>query len=454
MAITNQQEVDRCKSKVSIVFDEDKVSSIVDEIARDIGKNYKIAGFRKGKAPVSAIKASSRKYILDAAKQKLVSEAYEDILFENKWKPFGQPKVENINVTYKNFSADMTIGYAPDFKLEQYKGLKLKSPESLPDKNFVIEKITNNLCEQHGTPRDFTEDDIVLMEDICIVNFTGTIEGKTFKGNEGKNIKLVIGTNMAVDGFEEKLIGMKPGENREFEIEFPTDFKVTQIAGKKVLFSVDVASAQKREKSELNEELAKKIGVSSLNELNDIIEKNAQSQLDNMKNSMLRNVMLDQLIEKNDFEVPVWMINEIVTALSKEKKLDLSKIQDGEREELKWEATKKIRLSFIFEKIKDEEVETVLSNEEIINVINTNMGKFPENMRERLVKGQDINMLAQLSSEIQDEHVIKWVIDNSEIVEEENSEEEIETKQADTEENLTEENKEGENNGEEEGCDR
>jgi len=116
MPITEIEKVEECKFRITFDYDEDKITQEADAIAYDIGKNHALPGFRKGKAPVDAVKTIARKHVLNATKNKLMNDAFEDILHEKKWRPFGQPQVEEANLTYKKFSLKIVLAHAPEIK--------------------------------------------------------------------------------------------------------------------------------------------------------------------------------------------------------------------------------------------------------------------------------------------------------------------------------------------------
>ncbi len=413
MSIDNQEIIDKCKSKITVSFDTEKITEVVDEIAKNIGKHNKIAGFRKGRAPINAIKAVARKHILDMATQKLVSEAFEDVLFENDWKPFGQPKVENVNITYKNFCVDMTVGYVPEFELKNYDGIELNEPENIPTEEFIIERITDSLCEQNGTMQAFDDDDFLLIGDDAIISYIGKIDGEDFVGNSAEDIPLNIGANMAVDGFEDELIGMKVDETREFEITFPEDYKIEHLVSKTVNFNVKLNSASRKKKADIDEEFIKKLGFPTLDDLNTYIAQQAKAQIDNARLNSARGEILTKLVSNIEIDIPDWMAVEIAINLAKAQKMNWIDLDDTKKDELLNDSTHKLKLSFIFDKIKEVEMDTVLSNEEIMNIINANLGKFPEEIKKQLINQQNPQLLTQISSEVQDEHLIKWLIDRA-----------------------------------------
>jgi trigger factor len=426
--ITNQEKLDECKVKVSFSFEKEKVSSVVDEIANDVRVNYKIAGFRKGKASIDAIKVAARKYILDTARQKLVTEAYEDIMFENNWKSFGQPFVNDVKIGLNNFYVQMTIGYMPEFELNSYKELEVPAPENLPTIDLVADRTKESLCMENGDQLPFEENDFILNGDTVIINYTSLIDGQPYENSSAEGVLLNVGTNQALDGFEENLIGMRPGETREFELTFGEDFSVPVMAGKTVKFMVELMSASRKSPATYSDELAQKLGLKDLADLEEKVLASAQQQLDNYAFQMVRQSVLLKLLESNSLEVPMWMVVEVAKQLCQQQKLDWSTIDDESRGQLLLGAKNKIKLTFFFEKIKEQEPDTVLSTEELLSIVNANANNFPENVRTELQKGTNFALFQQIFTEVQDEHISKWLVKSSKFVKEEVKEQTLEVK--------------------------
>jgi trigger factor len=416
MSIVKQELVDECKSKITVTFDKEKVNSLVDEIATELGKNYTIRGHRKGKCPIESIKLSARKHILDQVKQKLVTEAYEDTLFELNIKPFGQPMVNELKVSFDNFSAELTIGYMPDFQLQQYKDFAVDKPADLPQREVMADMLKERLCEQHGGNSPFTEDDFVLNGDTCVINYEGTVDGLAFENSKAEGIVVNVGSNTSVAGFEDQLIGMKPEDYREFDISFSEDFSVADLAGKVVKFKVSLLSASRKTPATYDEDLATTLGLDSLEALDKEVDKQAQAQVDNYIFSMVRNLVLHKLLEANPVAIPMWQVVEIAKQVALQHNYDWSTVEDDVRAQLLVEAQNKIKVSYIFEKIKETEAETVLSTEEMLSILNANVNNFPENVQKELQKGTNFELFQQIFREIQDEHIVRWLVNNTRLV--------------------------------------
>lgn len=419
MGIVKQENIDVCKTKFSFTFEKEKVENLANEIAADISKNHTVKGFRKGHCDLQSIKLSARAHILDNIKQKLITEAYEDILFETGLKAFGQPTVSDMKATLTSFSADLIIGYTPPFELGQYKDLEIIKPNDLPNQEVIADRLKEKLCEQHGVLVPFTEDDFLLVGDNTVINYESTLNGLSFDNCKAQGVVVNVGSNTSVEGFEDQLIGAKPGETREFELSFKDDFSVKDLAGKILLFKVDILSASRKTPATYDEELAKTLELSTLEELEQRVQVQAKDHAENYVFNMVRGQVLTKLLQLNPIDIPMWQVVEIAKQLANQNQLDWNTVEDQVRSQLLMEAQNKIKLSFLFEKVKDTEAECLLSTEELLGILNANIMNFPENVRKELEKGTNFQLFQQVFTEISDQHIAKWLVNHCKMVEQE-----------------------------------
>lgn len=416
MPIVSSKKIDECKEEVIFSYESDKVNKIVDDVAREIGKKYKIPGNRPGRASLDAIKLSSRKLVLDNALNQLLNEGFQDILFENKWKPFSQPQVIDSNITFNSFSAKYIIGYIPEVTLKQYKDIEMDEPKNLPNKDTLVEKLIESVCTTYADQKPFSEDDFLLMGDTAIINFEGKIDGKDFEKNKGEGVIIEIGKGNTITGFEDNLIGMKLGEKRGFELSFDDKSPVKEFINKTVNFSVEVISAMRKEPVAFDEELAKKLKFDNLDKLKEDVAKKAEEYKKEMLFNSLKLNVINKLLELNEINVPDWMVasTAVTSAQIQNKKFDALTIE--EKENLISETKRNIKLAFILDKVKELEIETVLSEQELMKILDNNIGKLPENIRKELIEGKNYALYSKLLNDIQTEYVLRWVSDHAKLI--------------------------------------
>jgi len=412
VGITHRENLEECKDRIVFVFEKDKVTEVVDEIAATVAKTNTIKGFRKGKAPIHAVKNVAKKFILQNAGQKLANDAFADILFETKIKPFGNPQVTKIDTTYDLFIIDLNLSYYPDFDLSKHKDFALLEPTELPEKDAMYEKAIENVKKQHPDLRVFDENEFVMDGDSIIIDYTATVDGEKLENGKSEGIPIEVGAGNIIRDFEVNMFGMKIGETRKFDVDFPEGSD--KMAGKKVSFEVTLNSGVKKDLSELNDELAKKIGFNDVDSMMKVIEEQTEQAIENSKKNQIKAQVVDKLLESNTIAIPAWMLGETAKSIAKNHNVDFEKAEDSVREKLIQDSTRVLKLNMILSKIREVEPETELSNEEVMNIIRGNMNYFPPDVQSALQNQQTSQpMMAKLFSEIQDEQVFTWIVDHS-----------------------------------------
>lgn len=289
----------------------------LDKTFKSKQKTAKVDGFRKGKVPRDIYEKHFGKesLFIDAA-DSLVQEAYMRALEKEKLIPVVQPEVDLSSLAADGVEFKFKIITKPEVKIKNYKGLNIK-----PDEVVVTDEEINHelghLLERY-TELVVKEDGKVENGDVAIIDFEGFKDGVAFDGGKGENYSLEIGSNTFIPGFEEKVIGMKVGEEKDLDLEFPKDYGVADLAGAKVVFKVKVNEIKQKQTRELDEEFFEDLGmegVDSEEKLKEEIKESikAQKEMDN------ENKYIDKILEevsKNvEVDIPEEMVNEEINRL-------------------------------------------------------------------------------------------------------------------------------------------
>ena len=280
-------------------------------------KTVKVDGFRKGKVPRNVFekKFGKESLYLDAA-DSLVQEGYIKAMSDSKLVPVVKPSVNITGIDESGVEFTFTIITAPEVKVKKYSGLNIK-----PEKVEVTEEEVNHelghLLERY-TELVTKEKGKVENGDVAIIDFEGFKDGEAFDGGKGENYSLEIGSHTFIPGFEEQVIGMKTGEEKDLDLEFPEDYGAKDLAGAKVVFKVKVNEIKQKVTRELDEDFFEDLGmegVDSEDKLKEEIKNSikAQKELDN------ENKYVDALLEavsKNvEVDIPEEMVEEEVDRL-------------------------------------------------------------------------------------------------------------------------------------------
>ena len=407
------EEIEYCKLRIKYTADPETVKEKQDEAVAELRK-LPVPGFRPGKAPDYAIKARCKSRIKDYVAREMATEAFEDAIYEKKIKPLGNPQVEKINLKDSNFSCEMVILKKPDIELQEYKGLEIPKPHMDRDVDAQVQKTLQDLRMQFGDIAPYQENDFVEMGDQITMDFEAVIDGKSFDGSTAEGALYTIGENRW-PGFDDNLLGMSPGEEREFDLEFPDGLSV--IGGKIAHFKVLVHMGTKRVPCALDDELAQKVGLNNFDEVRQKIATIANDRIRQTELSLIRQQVGNRLIEAHDFKVPDWLLDAEGQQVAAQSQVVWSELSDEEKSVFKEQGEKHIKLSLLLDEIRDEEPEAVLSDSEALESIKKQVASQGANPEQFLVENQKSGRLHSLVSSLKDEFTLQWLVDKAKVIE-------------------------------------
>ena len=233
--------------------------TLQDEAFEKVNKKAKIDGFRPGKAPRNIYeKKYGKQDILFEAADMAIKKEYEKIIKDDKIMPVIEPKVDLVKCDDKELEVKFIIVSEPKVTLGQYTNLGVKKEKVKVTKEEVEERIKALL-------NDYAELEVkegkVADGDIAIIDFKGMKDGVAFEGGTAENYSLTIGSKTFIPGFEEALIGMNKGEEKDIDLTFPEDYMSEELKGQKVVFKVKVNEIKTRVVPEINKEFFEDLGM-------------------------------------------------------------------------------------------------------------------------------------------------------------------------------------------------
>ncbi|MAE74281.1 MAG: trigger factor [Bdellovibrionaceae bacterium] len=300
------ESLEGLERKLNIEVPQESVQNEFELAYKNIQRQASIPGFRKGKAPIKTIEKMYGDRVKQDVLQNLVQKAYESALNEHSLNPIGFP-----NIKFDEFESDQDFSFSaqfevrPKIELKKYEGLKVQK-ERLEIEDDRIDAVIDNMLQSRAENVPVLEDRPAQNGDIAEIDFDGFIDGAPLPGGQGKNHPLELGTNSFIDGFEEGLVGAKPGEERELNLKFPEEYHSADIAGKNVTFKVKVNKLLKKSLPELNDEFVATLGagVSTVAELRDLVKKDMEQSESQRIEDELKNRILKVLVENNPVDVP------------------------------------------------------------------------------------------------------------------------------------------------------
>jgi len=333
-------------------------------------KEVKIDGFRKGTAPKDVyIKKFGIESLYMDAVDSSIDEAYKKALDESKIIPVIEPKLEVKSVDKDKVEFKFTIISKPEVKLGEYKKLGVKKETAKATKKEIDEEI--DVLRSQMAEIVVKEKGTVEEKDTAVIDFKGYVDGKELEGGTGANFPLEIGSHSFIPGFEEGLIGMKSGETKTLDLEFPKDY-VKDLAGKKVKFDVTLHEIKTRKLPEINEDLYKDLGYEDM-KTEEEFRKEVEKVLIERKQKELDDKFLDECLEKASNNMKVEINDEIIDdeihrmIHDVEHKLQMQGLtidqyyeftgltHEKMHEQMHDEAVKRVKLRYLIEAVADAE---------------------------------------------------------------------------------------------------
>ncbi len=312
----NVKRTNKSKTEVTLTIsatqaDLDKLKT---HVLKKLAKDVKMPGFRTGTAPIALVEKNIDQTRLQTEfLDEALTHLYADATASESIRPVTKPDVQIKKfVPFTELEFDVTTGVIGDFKLPNYKTIKVEKPKitiSAKDVKEVLDSLQTRMATHKDVQRPAKKDDQV------VIDFAGKDDkGQPVSGADGKDYPLVLGSNSFIPGFEDNLLGLKAGEQKIFTLKFPKDYGVSALASKDVTFAVTVNKVQEATKPELDDAFASSVGpFKTVAELKDDIEKQltAERQAEVTRNH--QNEVVASLVEKLDMALPKELINQQAT---------------------------------------------------------------------------------------------------------------------------------------------
>ena len=309
-------------SKDLKIFVEKKIiDNHLNERYEEVSKTVQLKGFRPGKVPKEVLKRQFGKAIFGEVLDKVLKETSTKALSDNKIKPAGQPKID-----LKTYGEDKDLEYIisvtelPKIDLKPLENIKVDEYEVTIDKKEIDKRIDEIAKNQ----KNFKENENAISKngDLVSFDYKATVDGKDFKGNEGKNTQLELGKDLFIKGFDKQLVGVKKSEEKKIRIKLPENFPEKEVANKDAEFLCKILSIKNPEKVSINDEFAKNLGAKDLSDLKLLLEKQINQEYKNSLNMLSKKQILDQIEKYKVSEIPQNLVDQEVKIISEGLKED------------------------------------------------------------------------------------------------------------------------------------
>ncbi|MGA9796607.1 MAG: trigger factor, partial [Rhizomicrobium sp.] len=350
-----------------------------------------LKGFRPGKAPTSHLKKTFGKQIMGEIVEQTVNEGSQKAVADNSLKPAFPPRIEPVGEIQEvvdgksDLEFTVKVDLMPDFEVADVAKMSVeKLVADVTDSD--IDEAVAKLAEQTRSFSPRGEGEEAQNGDSVKMDFVGRVDGEEFPGGKAEDFNLTLGSNQLIPGFEEQLIGAKVGDIRDVNVTFPADYPETKLASKPAVFTVTVKEVGKPDPVEIDDDLAKKLGMDSLAALKERVREQLKSDYGRASRMHLKRRVLDALDETHSFSLPPTMVEGEFDAIWKAVQAELER--EGKKpedegkteEELKKEyhdiAERRVRLGLVLAKLGEQNGITI-APDEINRAIAARARQFP-----------------------------------------------------------------------------
>ncbi|MBO9471994.1 trigger factor [Shimia sp. R10_1] len=423
------------KRGYSITVTADELDAKVNEKLKEAQPEIEMKGFRKGKVPMPLLKKQFGERLLGEAMQETIDGAMNAHFEESGDRPALQPKVEMKNgeewTAGDDVEVEMSYEALPEIPEVDLKGIKLEKLVVKAD-DAAVDEALGNLAE---TAQDFKargEGDAAQDGDQVVMDFVGRIDGEAFDGGAGEDFPLTLGSGQFIPGFEEQLVGVKAGEEKDVTVSFPEEYGAENLAGKEAVFACTIKEVKEPVAAEINDELATKFGAEDLAGLKAQITERLEAEYAGAARAVTKRALLDELDKLVSFELPPSLVEaeagQIAHQLWHEENPEVEghdhdKIEPtDEHNKL---AERRVRLGLLLAEL-GQKAEVEVTDAEMTQAIMNQARQYPGQERQffEFIQ-QNQQMQQQMRAPIFEDKVVDYVFELAEISEKEVSKDDL-----------------------------
>jgi trigger factor len=324
---------------LKVLIDKETMNSYMDEKYEEIKSTVNLKGFRPGKVPKEVLKRQFGKAVFGEVLDKVLKETSTKALEENKIKPAGQPKLD-----LKTYGEDKELEYV--LSITELPKVDVKSIESIKFDQYSVkidntetDKRIKEIAKNQPNFKEASPETKSKEGDLVTLDYKATIDGKEFKGNEGKNTQLTLGKDLFLKGFDKQLIGVKKDDEKIVEAVLPENYPEKELVNKKAKFNCKILNVKNAEEVKINDDFAKNLGAKDLNDLKNLISKQINDEYKNSLDQLSKNQILKEIDKIKVDEIPENLIEEEIKIITQGMPDD-----DVKKDKAKFTETAKTRI--------------------------------------------------------------------------------------------------------------
>ena len=426
MSIKVEKTENKNEVKLEFVIEAEKFEQGMKKVYQKNAKYFNMPGFRKGKAPYNMVeKQYGPEIFYEDAFNEIVPEIYENAIKENNIEAVSAPQIDVTQMEKgKELKFTAVVQTKPEVKLGKYKGIEIPKIEyNVSDED--VQKEIDSIADKNS--RLVTvEDRAVEQKYIAVIDFEGFVDGVAFEGGKAENHELEIGSHSFIDGFEDQVVGMKVGEEREINVKFPEKYFSEDLAGKDAMFKVKLHEIKAKELPVIDDEFAKDVSeYDSLEELKASIKEKFQEENEHRAKHETEDAAIKAVCDNVEIDIPSGMIETELDRIMQDMDMRLSyqgmnlakylqmigKTEADFRKDYEEQAKESVKTRLVLEAvIKDAKVEIAEADmEEKLKELAKAYGKTDEELKE------NEELKKYVEENLKMEKTIEYIVSNAKI---------------------------------------
>jgi len=394
-----------------VIIPSSSINSKLDAKYKDLAKNVKIPGFRPGKVPVNIIKKRFSQSVISEILDTVINENLRNAFLDKKIRPSVQPSVDIEKYEEgKDLTLNVKIQKMPEVKDFDLKTISLEK-SNLNIREEDINNTLNDIAKKHERFAPLTKKRSSLDGDLVLFDYEGKIDNKKFENGSGKDETVVLGSNKYIPGYEEQMVGLNIGDDKEIKVKFPDDYREKSLAGKDASFHIKIKDVQERvKKIAIDDQLAKEVGEKSLQNLKEKIQDKMNNEFKTLSFLKMRRQATELLLKKLNFELPSRMVDDEINFLKSNSK-------DKKEKEIEELAKRRVKLGVIISSISEKN-KIIIEDSDLTKSVVEEAKKYP-GQEQQVVKfyKENPSMMNNLRGVALEEKVMNFVVNSCKKIE-------------------------------------
>ena len=425
---TVETENEGLKRAYTLTIPAKDIDARVDGEIKRIAPTVRMPGFRPGKVPPNLIRKMHGEALMRDALNTAVQDSVQQLMTDKKIRPAMQPEVE-LDESYetgKDAEIRVRLETLPEVPKPKIDGLELERLIVEPDEKALDDQL-KQLAASQTRYVDAKKGYKAADGDQVVIDFVGKVDGVAFDGGTGQDMAVVLGSGQLIPGFEEQMVGLKAGDEKQLNVTFPADYGAENLKGQPATFDIKVSAVKNAGDTKIDDDFAKQLGLNDLDQLKGLLRDQQQQELNGLTRTHMKRRLLDQLAADHDFDVPPSMVDAEFDNIMAQIRHEASHEADpeaalkeieGDADDYRGIAVRRVRLGLLLSEIGAANGIEV-NSQEMNRLIGQAASQYQPKDREAFVRYVQQNAMAaaQLRAPLYEDKVVDFLFSKAKVTE-------------------------------------